>query len=180
MGGYLMSVIQAGNTTTTSLIYTGDTTGNLVFTTSGANLTALTLDQNQVSSFGGSIEEKVTVSATAATANVNFDAITQNILFYTSNATANTTINLRGNSTIPLNNTMSNGQSISLVFMNTQGNTAYYVSGYQIDGVAVTPKWQSNSTPTSGNARGIDIYSFTAIKTANATYTVLASQTQFA
>jgi hypothetical protein len=175
-----MSIISASNTINTAFTVTGDTTGNIVFTTSGSNLTTLTLDTNQVSSFNGSIEEKVTVSSANATANVNFDAITQNILLYTSNATANTTINLRGSSTIPLNNAMSNGQSISLVFMSTQGNTAYYVSGYQIDGVAVTPKWQGNSAPTSGNARGIDVYSFTAIKTANATYTVLASQTQFA
>ena len=157
-----------------------DSAGNLVFTTGGANTTAFTIDGNQVSAFNGTIEEKVTVSATAAAANVNFDAVTQNILFYTSNATANTTINLRGSATIPLNNAMANGQSISLVFMSTQGNTAYYVNGYQIDGVAVTPKWQGNSAPTSGNARGIDVYSFTAIKTANATFTVLASQTQFA
>ena len=42
-----MSVIQAGNTTTTSLIYTGDTTGNLVFTTGGANTVALTIDSAQ-------------------------------------------------------------------------------------------------------------------------------------
>jgi hypothetical protein len=175
-----MSNIIAGNTVTTAITITGDTTGNLVFVTGGANTTALTVDTNQVSAFNGSIEEKVTVAAANATANVNFDAITQNILFYTANATANTTINIRGNSTIPLNNTMSNGQSISVVFMSTQGNTAFVVNGYQIDGTAVTPRWQGNAAPTSGNARSIDVYAITAIKTANATYTVLASQTQFA
>lgn len=175
-----MSYISTGNTVTTALVYSADTTGNLIFTTGGSNLTAFTLDTNQVSSFNGSIEEKVTVSSANATANVNFDVITQNILFYTGNATANTTINIRGNSTIPLNNAINTGQSISLVFMSTQGNTAYYVNTYQIDGVAVTPRWQGNSAPTSGNARSIDVYSLTAIKTANATYTVLASQTQFA
>jgi hypothetical protein len=174
-----MSVIQAGNTTTTSLIYTGDTTGNLVFTTSGGNLTALTLDNNQISTFSSSIKETATVSTANATANVTLNAITQSILYYTGNATANTTINITGNSTVSLNNVMANGQSISVVFMNTQGATAYYVNGYQIDGVAVTPKWQSGTAPTSGNVNSIDVYSFTAIKTANATYTVLASQTQF-
>jgi len=154
--------------------------GNLVFTTGGANVTAFSIDPNQVSSFFSSIEEKATISATAAGANVNLDAITQSILYYTSNATANTTINIRGSATVPLNNILANGQSISVVFMSTQGNTAYYVNGYQIDGVGVTPRWQGNSAPTTGNARSIDVYSFTAIKTANATYTVLASQTQFA
>jgi predicted HNH restriction endonuclease len=175
-----MSVISAGNTTTTSLTQTADTSGNLVFTTSGGNLVSLTLDTYQISTFASSIKETATVSTANATANVTLNAITQSILYYTGNATANTTINITGNSTVSLNNVMANGQSVSVVFMSTQGNTAYYVNTYQIDGVAVTPKWQGNSAPTSGNARGIDVYSLTAVKTANATYTVLASQTQFA
>jgi hypothetical protein len=175
-----MSIIAAGNTINTAFTVTGDTSGNLVFTTSGGNLTALTLDNNQISTFCSSIKETATVSTANATANVTLNAITQSILYYTGNATANTTINITGNSTVSLNNAMANGQSISVVFMSTQGNTAYYVNGYQIDGSAITPKWQGNSAPTTGNARGIDVYSFTAIKTANATFTVLASQTQFA
>lgn len=174
-----MSFISAGNTLTTTLIVNADTTGNLIFATGGANATALSIDTNQVSSFFSSIEEKATISATAAGANVNLDAITQSVLYYTSNATANTTINLRGSSTVPLNNVLANGQSLSVVFMNTQGATPYYVNGYQIDGAAVTPKWQNGTGPTSGNANSIDVYCFTAIKTANAAYTVLASQTQF-
>lgn len=174
-----MSYIAAGNTLTTTLTVNGDTTGNLIFTTGGANATAFSIDTNQISSFFSSIEEKVTISASAAGANVNLDAITQSVLFYTNNATANTTINLRGSSTVPLNNVLANGQSLSVVFMNTQGATAYYVNGYQIDGAAVTPKWQNGTAPTSGNANSTDVYCFTAIKTANATYTVLASQTQF-
>jgi hypothetical protein len=129
--------------------------------------------------FGNAVREKITVSATAAGANVNFDASTQGILYYTSNATANTTINIRGSSTVPLNNVMSTGESLSCVFLDTQGATPYYVNGYQVDGSAVVPKWQGGSAPTSGNANSTDTYVFTVIKTANATYTVLGSQTQF-
>ena len=157
-----------------------DSAGNLVFTTGGANVTAFTLDQNKLSTFAASIKETANVSTANATANVTLNAITQSVLYYTGNATANTTINITGNSTVTLNNAMANGQSISVVFMSAQGNTAYYVNGYQIDGVGVTPKWQGNAAPTSGNARGIDTYCFTAIKTGSATYTVLASLTQFA
>jgi hypothetical protein len=174
-----MSYISTGNTVTTALVYNADTTGNLIFTTSGGNLTAFTLDNNQISTFASSIKETATVSTANATANVTLNAITQSILYYTGNATANTTINITGNSTVSLNNVLANGQSISVVFMNTQGATPYYVNGYQIDGVAVTPRWQTGTAPTTGNALAIDVYAFTAIKTANATYTVLASQTQF-
>lgn len=57
-----MSVIQAGNTTTTSLIYTGDTTGNLVFTTGGANTVALTLANTQTATFSGAVTANSLVS----------------------------------------------------------------------------------------------------------------------
>ena len=49
-----MSVISAGNTTTTTLTQTGDTTGNLVFTTGGSNTVALTLNNAQVATFANS------------------------------------------------------------------------------------------------------------------------------
>jgi hypothetical protein len=62
----------------------------------------------------------------------------------------------------------------------TQGSTAYYLNAYQVDGVSVTPKWQGGTAPAGGNASSIDSYNFTIIKTADATFTVLASQTQFA
>ena len=42
-----MSYISAGNTTTTTLVQYGDTTGNLVFATGGANTAALKLDNAQ-------------------------------------------------------------------------------------------------------------------------------------
>jgi hypothetical protein len=74
---------------------------------------------------------------------------------------------------------MSTGQSLSVVFMNTNGSTAYYLNAFTIDGTSVTPKWHGGSAPTSGNASAIDAYVFTIIKTASATYTVLASQTKF-
>jgi hypothetical protein len=69
---------------------------------------------------------------------------------------------------------MSVGQSVSAVFLNTNGATAYYASAFQVDGSSVTPKWSGGTAPAAGNASSIDSYSFTIIKTANATFTVLA------
>jgi hypothetical protein len=174
-----MSVISAGNSTTTTLTQTGDLTGNLVFTTGGANTIAFTLDTYQTATFANTVRETTTIAAANATANVNFDVITQGVLVYTANASANTTINIRGNSTVSLNNYMANSQSVSAVFLSPQNGTPKYVSAYQIDGVGVTPLWQGGTAPTSGNANSTDVYVFTVIKTANAAYTVLGSQTQF-
>lgn len=174
-----MSFISSGNTTTTAFNITGDTNANLLINT-GANVTAINIGADQSTGFTTTIKEGVTVSSANATANVNFDVISQSILLYTANSSANTTINFRGNSTVTLNSFLVNNQSASVVLLSPQGATAKYISGYQIDGTAVTPKWQGGSAPTSGNANSTDVYSFTIIKTANATYTVLASQTQFA
>ena len=127
-----------------------------------------------------SAEERTTVSATAATGTINFDAVTQGVLYYTTNATANFTLNIRGSASATLNSILTTGDAITVVFLNTNGATAYYPTVYQIDGSAVTPKWQNGTAPSAGNASSIDAYSLTIIKTAGTpTYAVLASQTKF-
>lgn len=127
------------------------------------------------------IEEVATVSATAATGTINYDITTQSVLYYTSNASANWTVNFRGSSGTSLNTLMQTGESMSVSFLVTQGATAYYNSSVQVDGTTsgVTTKWQG-SAPTSGNASSIDVYNYVIIKTGSATFTVLASQTKFA
>jgi len=125
-------------------------------------------------------EERTTISATAATGTINYDSLTQSVLYYTTNASANWTINVRGNSSTTLNSALTTGDSITVAFLATQGATAYYASAFTIDGTSVTPKWQGASAPGAGNANGIDAYVYTIIKTASATFTVLASITRFA
>lgn len=127
------------------------------------------------------ILETATVSATAATGTINYDITTQSVLYYTSNASANWTVNFRGSSGTSLDTIMATGESLSVSFLVTQGSTAYYNSSVQVDGTTsgVTTKWQG-SAPTSGNASSIDVYNYVIIKTGSATFTVLASQTKFA
>ena len=124
--------------------------------------------------------EKVTISATAATGTINYDLSTQSILYYTSNASANWTVNIRGNSGTTLNSMMATGQSVTMTFLVTQGATAYYNSAVTIDGTSVTPKWLGGSAPSAGNASGIDAYTYTVIKTGSGAYTVLAALSRFA
>lgn len=128
------------------------------------------------------IVETATVSATAATGTINYDITTQSVLYYTSNASGNWTVNFRGSSGTSLNTLMATGESISVSFLVQQGSTAYYNSAVQIDGTTsgVTTEWQGGTAPTSGNASSIDSYTYVIIKTASATYLVLAAQTKFA
>jgi hypothetical protein len=123
--------------------------------------------------------ELVTVAATAATGTINYDVTTQSVLYYTTDASGNWTVNFRGSSGTSLDSAMASGESITVVFLVSQGATAYYNNAITIDGGAVTPKYQGGTAWTSGNASGIDAYSYTIIKTGSATFSVLTSQTQF-
>ena len=123
--------------------------------------------------------EGVTVSATAATGTINYDVTTQSVLYYTSNASANWTVNFRASSGTTLNTAMATGESITVVFLVTNGSTAYYNNAVQVDGSSVTPKWQNGSAPTAGNASSVDAYSYTIVKTGSAAFTVFASLVQF-
>ena len=125
------------------------------------------------------VKEKVTVTAVASTGTINYDFLTQAVLYHTTVATGQFTINLRGSSSTTLNNMLSVGESVTGAFLNT--NTTFYVSTITIDGSStnVVLEYQGGTAPAAGNA-GIDVYSFTAIKTATTpAYTILASQTQF-
>jgi len=124
--------------------------------------------------------EVATVSATAATGTIAYDITTQSVLYYTSNASANWTVNFRASSGTSLDTLMSTGQSMTVAFLVTNGATAYYNNVVQVDGTTsgVTTRWLGGA-PTAGNASGIDSYRYLIIKTGSATFTVLASNTQF-
>jgi hypothetical protein len=120
-------------------------------------------------------EERMTISATAATGTINFDASTQGILYYTTNASGNWTLNVRGTSGATLNSILATNDSLTISFFVTQGSTAYYMTALTIDGNAQTVKYSGGTAPSAGNASSIDVYSFTIIKTASATFTVLGA-----
>lgn len=124
--------------------------------------------------------EKAAISASGLSGTVNYNALDGAVVYVTANATGNWTLNLRGDGSTTLNSVLATGDTFTFVVMATQGATAYYQSGMQIDGTSVTPKWSGGTAPTAGNASSIDVYTFVVIKTASATFTVLASQTKFA
>lgn len=144
----------------------------------GANL------GNVVASANGSVTgplEKWNVSATASTGTINIDVKTAGVWYYTTDATANFTLNFRGNSSTTLASMLAVGQAITVLFLCGNGATPYYGSAYQIDGSSVTPKWQNGFAPTAGNASSVDIYTVTIVKTAaTPTYTAFASMVKYA
>jgi hypothetical protein len=188
-----MAVTINADTVVGGAIVTGDATGILALQSAGT--TAVTLQSGnttiaqKITAVGTSsvaglkiadVLETATISATAATGTINYDVTTQAVLYYTSNASANWTVNFRGSSGTSLNTLMATGESATVAFFVTQGSTAYYNSVVQVDGSTVTPKFQGGTAWASGNASSIDAYTYTIVKTGNAAFTVFAAQTKFA
>lgn len=167
----------SGGITITNAASSFDPTANNTFT----GRQTFTGSTSALAAVFSNLAETATVSATAATGTINYDVTTQSVVYFTGSASANWTINLRGNGTTTLNTLLSTGQAITVAHLVTQGGTAYYNTTVQVDGTTsgVTTRWQGGAAPTSGNASSIDVYTYTIIKTGSATFTVLASQTRY-
>jgi len=188
-----MATILNADTIVGGAVVTADASGQLALQSAGTTgLTVASGDltvANKMTVIGTSstaglkiadVLETATISATAATGTINYDVTTQAVLYYTSNASANWTVNFRGSSGTSLNTLMATGESLTVAFFVTQGATAYYNNVVQVDGSAVTPKYQGGTAWAAGNASSIDAYTYTIIKTGNAAFTVFAAQTKFA
>ena len=170
-----ISVTNAATTNPPSVSATGgDTNIDLNLTPKGIGRVVLGAGAIQ------QVTEKATITASAASGTVDYDVITQAVLNYTTDASGNWTLNIRGDASNSLDSIMDTGESITIAHLVSQGGTAYYNSAVTIDGSSVTPEWQGGSAPTGGNVSSIDVYTYTVIKTGSATFTVLAAQTQFA
>ena len=146
-------------------------------TLTNKTLTAPTVERQTITKH---VQEVATITAAAATGTINYDVNTQSILYYTNDATGNFTVNFRGDGSTTLNSIMDTGDVMTVVFLVTNGSSAKYNNAFQIDGSSITPKNQGGSAYSSGNANSIDAYSYTIIKTGDAAFTMLTSQTQFA
>jgi hypothetical protein len=194
VAAYLTQGANIGSGTTTGNLVAGATTTSTSTTTGalvvqgGAGIAGNVYVGNEfVVTGGGKITstgiayllEKVTVSASAPSTTVDVDMATQSVLYWTGNATANVTANIRGTATQPLNSLLAIGQSVTAVLFFPNGPSNYLVNTVKIDNTTVALAYQGNAAPLLGNSNSIDIYSFTILKTADATYKIFASQTQF-
>jgi hypothetical protein len=126
------------------------------------------------------LKENINIVSASASGTINLNIADASILYYTGNASANHTLNIRYDASNTLSSKLAVGDAITVTWMNTNGATAYYPTAYQVDGSSVTPLWQGGSAPTGGNVSSTDVYVLTIIKKeATPTYVVLASQTQF-
>jgi hypothetical protein len=164
----------AGITASTGLTG-GGTSGTVTLAIDTATTVDLATAQNLSNKVLIAPEERTTVSTSAATATTNFDADTQGVLYLTGSTTSDWTLNVRGSGSTTLNSKLATGDSLSIIFIVTNGGTAYKHSAMTIDGSAQTVNWSGGTAPAAGNASAKDAYSFTIFKTASATFTVFGA-----
>ena len=155
----------------------GDTNVGITLTPKGA-LGRITAN-GETKIFG--VYEAVTISTTYITA-FTYDVLTQAVYFQNVNLGSNFTVNFRGDGSNTLNSALATGESATVALITKQANTTFFnTSVLTVDGTStgVTVVYQGGSAPTAGNASSNDVYTYTAIKTAASTYTILAAQTQF-
>jgi hypothetical protein len=156
--------------------------GSLSGQMNGLSILDNTMPGEKLSNVGKLAERVWIVPFPAPRGNVNIDMSNGAIQFFTANSTANMSLNLRGNVTTAFNDVLLPGQSVTAVVLLTHGATQFSSNIY-IDGVLQSAKWLGNSRSTYAASISNSInesLSITAIKTSNATYTVLASTATFA
>ena len=123
--------------------------------------------------------ERVSIVANklSAVPNVNLD--NGMVHYYTTNETTTATPNII--STAGINTNMATGDTMSVTILSKPNNAGYFPK-VSIDGVAtgITTYWSGGSAPSSAESSGVDVNVYQIIKTADATYDVLANTSNFA
>lgn len=161
------SVIESGNNTLSgNNIYTGSNTFE-----GSSSLPALVVTN---------AEEVVFPVAAGPTATQNVYIANGALQYFTVDAVNDWAVNFAWSSTSAFNAVAGVNRAVTVAMIVTQGATPYFPSTFEIDGVPVTPMWQGGVAPIAGDASSVDVYTFTIIKTASATYTVLGAVTKYA
>ena len=123
------------------------------------------------------LAEEVNVTAGKLSDNTNINVEDGMVHLFTTAESTTSTPNIRYNGSTALNARMSIGQSV-VVTLITTANASAYSANITIDGSAVTERWIGGSAPSDGGSSGVDIHTFTIIKTADATFTVIGNHSK--
>lgn len=171
-GALIQSVVESG-------VGDNDMPADLRFFTNGGATTAT--ERLRITSTGGvnfsngELIENANVTAGKLSDNQTINLDNGMVHLFTTTETTTATPNIM--STAGINTSMSNGDAITVTLITTAAAGAY-CANIQIDGAAVTENWIGGSAPSDGGSSGVDVHTFSIIKTASATFTVLGNQSK--
>ena len=182
--------IKANSTSGFSILNFGDNDfneGRIIYDHSDNSMQFRTDDAERlrVTSTGGvhfnnaELIERVSIVANKLSAVPNVSLDNGMVHYYTTNETTTATPNII--STAGINTSMATGDTMSVTIMSKPNNAGYFPK-VSIDGVAtgITTYWSGGSAPSSAESSGVDVNVYQIIKTADATYDVLANTSNFA
>ena len=124
--------------------------------------------------FTGLLKENVNLINGKLSDNTDIDLANGMVHHFTTQETTTSTPNIRFDSSTTLDSKMSVGDSISITLITTAASSGYSAN-ITIDGSPITENWVGGNAPTGGGSSGVDVYSYTIVKTATATYVVIAN-----
>ena len=182
-GGTLTGVLNAtaGTASAPAITFNSDTNSG-VFQSAADEIAIATggTERFKITSNGGvhfnnaELIEKANVTSGKLSDNTNIDLADGMVHLFTTTETTTSTPNIRVDSSTSLNSVMATGEAIAVTIITTAA-AAGYSAQLTIDGSAVTENWIGGSAPSAGGSSGVDIYNYTIIKTASATFTVVAN-----
>ena len=177
--------IRVGDFTANVLLGTGAGPVGRLYTISNHDLIFGTNDSERLritktgglSLDNGELIERCYINSTASstTGTVNLD---NGMVQYNSSNLGGTSNTLDIISSAGINTSMATGDMMAVTCMTAVNASTAYVNNITIDGIAATETWVGGSAPTDGGSSGVDIYAFNIVKTADATFLVVANQTK--
>ena len=165
---------------TTAPTFVGALTGNADTATLASGLTGtpnITVGFATVTGFDSNslLREKCNVTAGKLSDNLTINLDNGMVHLFTTAESTTAVPNIM--STVGINTQMGTGDTIAVTLVTTAAAGAY-CANIQVDGAAVTENWIGGSAPSDGGSSGVDIHTFTIIKTASATFTVIGNQSK--
>ena len=125
--------------------------------------------------FSSLLREGANITAGKLSDNTNINLENGMVHLFTTTETTTSTPNIRYNSSTSLNTVMNTGEAISVTLITTAAAAAYSAQ-LTIDGSNVTEYWIGGIAPSAGGSSGYDLHIYTIIKTASASFTVIANR----
>ena len=146
--------------------------GKLQTTNDGVKITGIVTASAGVA-YTGLLRESFAKTDGRLSANTNIDLEDGMVHYFTTAENTTSTPNIRWNSSTSLNNKMNFNDAITVTIISAAA-AAGYSAQMTIDGGGISEQWVGGEAPDEGGANGYDIYTYNILKTADATFFVIA------
>ena len=145
--------------------------GEMQFTTGAVQRLHIT-EQGGFNFRNNELIERVNITAGKLSDNQNINLDNGMVHYFTTQETTTSTPNITASAGI--NTIMSTGDTMTVTLITTAAAGGYSAQ-LTIEGAATTENWIGGEVPAAGGGSGVDIYSYTIIKTGSAAYTVIGN-----